>query len=97
MACSQYPVGRVTEVHPDDNGVVRNVTIMTANHNELKPDLQPERTTLKRDTMKLALIKYPEINHMTETIYDRQQPDTEQYRWEALIYTPLLYIVHPVF
>ena len=70
-AQSQYPLARITEVHQDDNGVVHNVTVMTTNHNKLRPDLQPGRTTLKRDTTKLMLIKYPEINHTTETIYDR--------------------------
>ena len=56
-------------MHPDDNGVVHTVIVMTANHNKLRPDLQPERTTLKRDTTKLALIEYPESNHMTQKPY----------------------------
>ena len=78
-AYSQCPLAHVTQVHPDHHCVVHIVIVMTADHNKLRPDLQPETTTLERDTTNFALIKYLEINHTTETIYDRQKPDTEQY------------------
>ena len=68
-AHSQYPLARIIQVQTDHHSVVCNVPIMTAIHNKLRPDLQPERTTFERDTM--ALIEYPEINHATETIYER--------------------------
>ena len=54
-ARSQYSLARVIEVHPDKTGAVRNVTVITADQNKLKLDMQPERKTLQRDTTKLAL------------------------------------------
>ena len=33
-AHSQYPHARVVDVHPDNNGMVRNVTVRTANQNK---------------------------------------------------------------
>ena len=36
-ARSQYPVARDIDVHPDNNGMVRNVTVRTANHKKLHP------------------------------------------------------------
>ena len=68
-ARGQYPLARVLEVFPNDKGIARRVRIMTANANRLNTNLPCTRTTLNRDTTKLALLEFPAINPVSENFY----------------------------
>ena len=68
-ARGQYPLARVVEVFPNAKGVVRRVRIMTANANKLDPDFPCNRTTLDRDTTKLALLEFPAVNPISEILH----------------------------
>ena len=65
-ARGQYPLARVIETFPKTDGVVRRVRVMTANTNKLNSDLPCTRTTLDRDSNKIALVEFPSINPISE-------------------------------
>ena len=64
-----YPLTRVVEVFPNQVGIICRMRVMTANVNRLDNHLPCARTTLYRDSNKVALVEFPSINPISEQLH----------------------------
>ena len=68
-AQGQYPLACMVDVFPNQTGIIRCARVMTADVNKLNSNLPCTRTTLDRDSTKLALVEFPSINPISEQLH----------------------------